>query len=251
MEKKLLNEINNYLQLMGLTPLYEIQKYNNILLESSNGKIPDSELAYVNTPDGGKSVAKLNLNAAKDFNKMVEDAKKDGVNIKLSGANSGYRKLGSDEGDWKTTCNNQGFTQWCAWKKYKAKVGNEAAYPGTSNHGFGSAIDVANCSRGSKVHNWLSKNSKKYGFEPYKNESWHWDHTGSITNSSNIDNSVKEPTNVTKPPIVTNTETSETKPLYYYMKEAQKLLNMPEAEQDGKFGKNSLQALKDFITQNS
>lgn len=50
-------------------------------------------------------------------------------------------------------------------------------------------------------------------------------------------------------PIVTNTETSETKPLTYYMREAQKLLNMPEEEQDGKFGKDSLKALQDLISQ--
>lgn len=52
-------------------------------------------------------------------------------------------------------------------------------------------------------------------------------------------------------PIVTNTETSETKPLTYYMREAQKLLNMPEEEQDGKFGKDSLKALQDLISQYS
>jgi len=48
-----------------------------------------------------------------------------------------------------------------------------------------------------------------------------------------------------------DSQVTPTKPLSYYMREAQKLLNMPEEEQDGKFGKNSLQALKDFIAQNS
>lgn len=151
-----------------------------LLVEASNGNLPESMLVYVNNPDGSKSVAKLNVQAAKDFNRMVADAMKDGVKIKLSGPNSGYRNLGSNDGDWKKVCKEQGFTQWCAWKKYKAGVGNLAAVPGQSNHGWGSAVDVANCESGSKVHKWLVANSKKYGFYPLATESWHWDHKASV-----------------------------------------------------------------------
>ena len=50
---------------------------------------------------------------------------------------------------------------------------------------------------------------------------------------------------------VRNDESIPTKPLTYYMREAQKLLNMPEEEQDGKFGKDSLKALQDLISQYS
>jgi hypothetical protein len=157
----------------------------NVLSESSNGMLPDSSLMYVNNPDGGKSSARLSVEAGSNFNKMIDDAKKDGISIKLVGANSGYRKLGSNEGDWKTTCNNQGFSQWCAWLKYKAGKGNEAAKPGTSNHGMGNAIDVENCERGGKVHNWLIKNSKNYGFFPYEKESWHWNYVKGASSGEN------------------------------------------------------------------
>jgi len=150
------------------------------LSEATNGKLPESMLVYVNNPDGSKSVAKLNVQAAKDFNRMVADAMEDGVKIKLLGPNSGYRNLGSNDGDWRKVCKEQGFTQWCAWKKYKAGVGNLAAVPGQSNHGWGSAVDVANCESGSKVHKWLVANSKKYGFYPLASESWHWDHKASV-----------------------------------------------------------------------
>ena len=143
------------------------------LVESSNGNLPESMLVNINTPDGGKSKALLNTQAAADFNRMVAAAKQDGVNITVS---QGYRKLGTpDEG-----CGG-GFTQWCAWKKYKAGTGNLAAKPGTSNHGWGSAIDVENCRSGSKVHKWLVANSKTYGFYPLASESWHWDHRGSAS----------------------------------------------------------------------
>jgi LAS superfamily LD-carboxypeptidase LdcB len=144
-----------------------------ILSEASNGNLPESMLVNINTPDGGKSKSLLNTQAASDFNKMVAAAKQDGVNITVS---QGYRKLGSqDEG-----CGG-GFTQWCAWKKYKSGTGNLAAKPGTSNHGWGSAIDVENCRSGSKVHKWLVANSKTYGFYPLASESWHWDHRGSAS----------------------------------------------------------------------
>jgi LAS superfamily LD-carboxypeptidase LdcB len=49
-------------------------------------------------------------------------------------------------------------------------------------------------------------------------------------------------TNIGKKNLVTE-DSEPMKPLSYYMREAQKLLNMPEEEQDGKFGKDSLQAL--------
>lgn len=144
-----------------------------ILSEASNGNLPDGMLVNIDTPDGGKSKAMLNTQAAADFNRMVAAAKQDGVNITVS---QGYRKLGSpDEG-----CGG-GFTQWCAWKKYRAGTGNLAAKPGTSNHGWGSAIDVENCRRGSKVHTWLKNNSTKFGFYPLASESWHWDHKGSAS----------------------------------------------------------------------
>lgn len=145
------------------------------LFEAQNGNLPESMLVNVNNPDGSKSVAKLNITAAKDFNKMVADAMKEGIKIKLSGPSSGYRKLGSPEEGCK-----KGFTQWCAWQKWKAGKGNLAAEPGESNHGWGSAVDVANCESGGKVHNWLVTNAKKYGFTPFAKESWHWDHKGSI-----------------------------------------------------------------------
>jgi hypothetical protein len=48
----------------------------------------------------------------------------------------------------------------------------------------------------------------------------------------------------------TQTTTPVKKSLSNYVKEAQKLIGMPESEQDGKFGPKTLQALQDFIGKN-
>jgi len=143
------------------------------ILEISNGAIPDSELTVLNKPTGEKGDPKLRLNskAAIDFNNMVAAAKLEGVNIEVS---QGYRDLGSKE----RGCAD-GFTQWCAWNKYKAGTGNLAAKPGTSNHGKGSAVDVKNCRKGGAVHNWLKINASKFNFRPLASEAWHWDHSSS------------------------------------------------------------------------
>jgi LAS superfamily LD-carboxypeptidase LdcB len=165
--------------------LKESKSFRQILIEAANGDLPDSMLVNINKPDGSKGDAKLNDKAAADFNKMVADAKKEGVDIIVS---QGYRKLGDES----RGCSD-GFTQWCAWKKYKAGTGNLAAKPGTSNHGFGSAIDVKNCSVGSKVHTWLKNNSTKYGFHPLASESWHWDHKGSASSLKSGSSNTPEP----------------------------------------------------------
>ena len=174
-----------------------------ILTEAVNGNLPDSMLTYVKTPSGGKSPGRLNLQAAADFNRMVDAAKQDGVELTLAGANSGYRPLGAKEEGCKG-----GFTQWCAWKKYKEGTGNLAAKPGTSNHGWGSAVDIDNCRSGSKRHKWLVANAKNFGFYPLASESWHWDHRSSIASISGGKETEDSPT--TNTDSVDNTKTTDT-----------------------------------------
>jgi LAS superfamily LD-carboxypeptidase LdcB len=164
------------------------------LLEISNGAIPNSELTVLNKPTGEKGDPKLRLNskAAIDFNNMVAAAKLEGVNIEVS---QGYRDLGSKE----RGCAD-GFTQWCAWNKYKAGTGNLAARPGTSNHGKGSAVDVKNCRKGGAVHNWLKINASKFNFRPLASEAWHWDHSSSresIISSLDVSNTSSTTSNLT------------------------------------------------------
>lgn len=135
-----------------------------------NGELDDSVLKKIDTGQ------KLFIPAADSFMRMKKDAKKDGVNIQLVGEYSGYRPCG-EQGDYLQRGCNTGFTQWCAWEKYKSGVGNLAANPTkgtgcTSNHGYGIAIDVKN--RDAKV--WIRKNGVKYGWwwGEAPTEDWHF-----------------------------------------------------------------------------
>jgi len=67
-------------------------------------------------------------------------------------------------------------------KRKKGTSGTPAAYPGTSNHGWGAAVDIG-VKYGDKAHNWLTKNASRFGFSnPFKDprtEPWHWEHLSS------------------------------------------------------------------------
>ncbi|MBD8538742.1 D-alanyl-D-alanine carboxypeptidase family protein [Frigoribacterium sp. CFBP 8751] len=74
------------------------------------------------------------------------------------------------------------------WNRYQAGTGNLAAYPGTSNHGwgiscdFGSGVDVA----GSAAKRWMDANAPRFGWSPTGNtfsrpEPWHFDFEGAYT----------------------------------------------------------------------
>lgn len=135
-----------------------------------NGRLSDSVLKPIDTGQ------KLYIPASISFMRMKNDALKDGVNIKLVGEFSGYRPCGL-KGDYNQRGCDTGFTQWCAWEKYRAGVGNLAAQPSSdggcnSNHGFGIAIDVAN--NDAKV--WIRNKGLKYGWwwGEAPTENWHF-----------------------------------------------------------------------------
>lgn len=150
----------------------------NLLNEASNGALPDSDLVPIEK-------GKLQKNAGEAYTRMKNDAKKEGVNIKLTGPNSGYRECG-EPGDYTEGKSGGKFTQWYAWELYKAGKGHLAANPTggkcTSNHGWGRAIDVS----GSKAKKWVRKNGDKYGWcwGEAKNEDWHFTYCGEGPNKS-------------------------------------------------------------------
>ncbi|MCA9601125.1 MAG: M15 family metallopeptidase [Myxococcales bacterium] len=57
--------------------------------------------------------------------------------------------------------------------------GNTAATPGTSNHGWGMAVDLV---IGPGTYQWLSAHATEYGFDNAEGaragENWHWTYTG-------------------------------------------------------------------------
>ncbi|MDI6098097.1 M15 family metallopeptidase [Actinoplanes sp. NEAU-A12] len=120
------------------------------LVAYGNGKIPEHALGRV-----GQTNHKLWAPAAESLNRMVEDAKRDGVKI---GITDSYRP----------------YTEQVDLAKRKGlySQGGLAAKPGTSEHGWGMATDL---DLDSKAQSWMRKNAGNYGFvENVPREPWHW-----------------------------------------------------------------------------
>jgi hypothetical protein len=133
-----------------------------------NGLLPEDELESVG------SGHKLHKSIAKQFRAMIASAKSSGHNFNI---NSSYRSYQRQ-------------------KELYASLGpGTAAYPGTSNHGLGLAVDLNYTNAGYK---WLRKNASKFGFRqipgyetdnPDGHEAWHWENVsgkGSIDGGSGV-----------------------------------------------------------------
>ena len=186
--------------------------------QSQNGNLPSEKV--VSTDDGSGSY--LGSDAADKYKKMVEDAKKEKVVVRLTGKDSGYRVCGSP-GDWLggDRCKNGIFSQWCAHEKDLAGVGNDAAVPiydktkkwwkCISNHGWGRAIDV------SQGISWVRKNGEKYGFcwGEKENENWHFTYCGPGENRSSMcDTKCNDPNNKKVPQTPQTLKSSEFKKIW-------------------------------------
>jgi hypothetical protein len=123
-----------------------------------NGKLSNSELVDIGN---GKRLAP---SAARDFLEMKAAAKAAGVDIIVGG---GYRDLATQNA----------IFDWDRYKRTgeKMKINAKnvpAAYPGTSNHGIGKAMDIDNTA-GRK---WIKANGEKYGWYwgEVPSEPWHF-----------------------------------------------------------------------------
>lgn len=115
-----------------------------------NGRIPENALGRV-----GNTSHKLWAPAAENLNRMIEDAKRDGVTI---GITDSYRPY-AEQVD-------------LARRKGLYSQGGLAAKPGTSEHGWGMATDL---DLNDKAQAWMRKNAGNYGFvENVPREPWHW-----------------------------------------------------------------------------
>jgi LAS superfamily LD-carboxypeptidase LdcB len=114
--------------------------------------------------------------AAKAWLAMVAEAKKAGLELKPTSPADAYRTLAIQEKTFLKRYDNtkrdtrhekyQGKDWWL-----KPKVAG-AAVPGTSNHGWGLAVDVA--SMNSAKLTWLLANVDKFGFSwEAQSENWH------------------------------------------------------------------------------
>jgi LAS superfamily LD-carboxypeptidase LdcB len=115
-----------------------------------NGRIPATALERV-----GDTGHKLWAPAAESLNRLVADAKRDGVTIGITDSYRSYDEQVS-----------------LARRKGLYSEGGLAAKPGTSEHGWGMAADL---DLNAKALSWMRANAARYGFEEnVPRESWHW-----------------------------------------------------------------------------
>lgn len=129
---------------------------------SQNGKLPKSELSRIYHP---QYKVYLEKRAAAAFNTLRIWSKKwMKVDLYVTGERSAYRSYTEQE---------------YFWKLYQSGQGNLAAYPGTSNHGWGKAVDLAAWPM--KVI--LDRFGAKVGWKKTEafNEWWHYNYVGGFS----------------------------------------------------------------------
>ena len=124
---------------------------------------------------------KMSPEAADAFVSMVDDMPED-IRKKIS-IGSSYRPL-------KTQCDIFDFDYYDQTKKRRKKgtSGTPVAMPGTSNHGWGRALDISP----KVVQDWIRENGSKYGWcwGEVKSEPWHFTFCGPGQNKSKLCNSI-------------------------------------------------------------
>jgi hypothetical protein len=145
----------------------------------------------VNQSDGKK--IRLQAEVMNNLQNLLIDAWNAGIYLKV---NSAYRTKTDQDRVWSDNCLNVPGSGKCMSRPGK----NPAAVPGTSNHGFGAAVDLAN-KDGTRINinglsggrsvpktlkewNWLQANKHKYNFDnntpglSTTSESHHFNYTG-------------------------------------------------------------------------
>jgi len=116
-----------------------------------NGRLQLAQLTQVET---GHYLAPA---AASKFEQMKTAAAADGINLNINNAYRSYEKQVE-------MANRLGLYS----------RGGKAAVPGTSNHGWGKAVDL-NVKSNPGSFEWLKQNAAKYGFKNIPREPWHWE----------------------------------------------------------------------------
>jgi hypothetical protein len=142
----------------GQGPGGATQNFGEPQKTGSNGNLDQAQLVSV-----GQGNHKLQPSAAAAYEAMVQAAKQDGVSWSITDS---YRSYASQVK--------------VAQEKGLYSQGGLAARPGTSNHGWGTALDLgggAN-SKGTKQNDWLMANAGRFGFSTIPREPWHWEYKG-------------------------------------------------------------------------
>ena len=120
----------------------------------------------------------LYKDAAEAYKSMSAAATQAGINLIITDT---YRALGGEFGQINTV-GKKGWYGKAAPKDTTQTIGL-AAQPGTSNHGWGLAIDFNQNvvwqtadGNGSPAYNWLAINAANFGFSRDPKEPWHWNY---------------------------------------------------------------------------
>lgn len=129
------------------------------LARVANGKLPTRLLAGIT--GGGH----LHHAAARAWEAMVQAAAADGVELRHVGAYRSYEsQVALFRDRYQTTPNGARVTRRWNGTTYYLKPGKApSATPGTSNHGWGMAIDIAHIGSGKRLP-WLVANAGRFGF---------------------------------------------------------------------------------------
>lgn len=130
------------------------------LNEAANGQLSPSEVTPIPTLPTEKAKHSLNPEAAAAYTAMVKAAAESVPPVSW-GITDSYRPLE--------------VQKRLAKQKGLYSQGGLAAAPGTSNHGWGSAVDLK-VKKGDAAHKWLTDNAAKFGFSTIPREPWHWEH---------------------------------------------------------------------------
>ena len=135
-------------------PIASKQSVANLEGLYDNGRLPDAALTSI-----GIGNHRLAAPAASAFQKMIDAAKADGVEI---GVTDSYRSYDAQVD--------------VARRKGLYSQGGLAAKPGTSDHGLGLALDL---DLDDRALNWMRGNAGRFGFvEDTPRETWHWKFDG-------------------------------------------------------------------------
>jgi hypothetical protein len=108
----------------------------------------------IELPDVDRITEKLYI----EYNKLVQAAKTDGLQIKLI---SGFRS----------------YPEQKRLYDLRHVRGVATASPGNSQHQNGIAIDINTNGFNTDIYNWMKKNAPKYGFiRTVNSEDWHWEY---------------------------------------------------------------------------
>ena len=150
------------------TDLVEVDPDGNVVAPEpyvetgANGRLDERNLVSI----GGRH--RMIAPAAADYLKMVAAAKRDGITWSITDS---YRTYAAQV----DVANRKGIYG----KPFKGGTGL-AAVPGTSNHGWGKAVDLGGGVNrdGSPQNNWLDRNARRFNFKTIPREPWHWQWEG-------------------------------------------------------------------------